>query len=68
MRTGKTAGKQSGEEDEGVTQSIAHRVFMPSLEHGVSGWDRVGARRGDSDRLARSKDRDTGAHLRCGGK
>lgn len=34
----------------------------------MPGWDQVGARRGDSDGLASSKDQDTSVHLHCRGK
>lgn len=58
MSTSKTTGKWSWNEDEDIVQSITHMVFMSSPEHGMSGWHWLGARRGGSAGLARSRDQD----------
>lgn len=72
MSTGKTTGKWSWKDDEGVVQSITHVVFMSSPGHGMSGWDWLGTRRNDCEGLAKSREQDIPpwqcAHLYCGGK
>lgn len=57
MSTGKMTGKWSWKMKT-LFSLIAHGVFMSSPEHSMSGWDCLGARRGDSDGLARSRDQD----------